>query len=815
MKRLLFLLLGVIALPVDAALTDAYQAWTATRPGSKFVAVFGDSIVAGVPNFDPGFPGWTPTGVNNGNVAYRIQLACTNAITATNYGVSGASVAFCDNVANTVLTARPKYAILRVGFNDLMNSRQWPDVVGSWNSIRAKCVASNAILVACSIWPSTALTPAAQSNYNTALKAWCTSTGTKFIETHDTMASVSNVNALNPLWTVDGIHPSTNGTVRDAELLLAGVAALEGTGGSGGAGSGSETGTEYVATGVTYAAVKAAYDRALHGDTVVIPAGTADWTTTFVVTKGVTIKGAGVGLTIIRTAVPDGSPLMDWHLVSNRVSRLTGIEFRKGNGPAANYVAAFKLNGVNTDGRRIRIDHCKFDTLECSVLLNYTALGVFDHNTVISSGTPAWLGYMKGNSWNGVQSDNTFGDGAWAAPDQFGTEQFFFMEDNIFTNKNEFRHVTLMDSQAGARYVFRNNKVYKGSLESHGLEASRERSGRAFEIYNNTFDGIGTQDFISYFRGGVALVYSNYVFGFSANPKLQLLNNRLKDPLAAPFGGADGRNPWDANDPANPIVTGTVSTAGALTIIDNGKSWSPDQWAGYILRRTSGKRVTSVTRNGATVTVNCPSHGFANGERVSLFGANEQPYNTIYIISTVNSDVFTVQNGWTPPSPATGTIYAARGNHFSEIAGNTASQITFFDSGYGTLTRMVFNAGDTYEINRIVRCMDMTGASMGPLLTGATPNVPPGGNGQGISPWYEWNNVNCSTGPARLGATGTDIDFATIPKRLVVENVHFFNDTVKPGYTAFTYPHPLATGGSVVIGTPPARPGGLRTVSNP
>jgi hypothetical protein len=30
----------------------------------------------------------------------------------------------------------------------------------------------------------------------------------------------------------------------------------------------------------------------------------------------------------------------------------------------------------------------------------------------------------------------------------------------------------------------------------------------------------------------------------------------------------------------------------------------------------------------------------------------------------------------------------------------------------------------------------------------------------------------------------------------IVANVHYFNDTPKPGYTPFTYPHPLTLLGS-------------------
>jgi hypothetical protein len=206
-----------------------------------------------------------------------------------------------------------------------------------------------------------------------------------------------------------------------------------------------------------------------------MPPGNSDWTNTLSL-GAVALGGAGVGSTIISNSAANGTPLVHWTLVTNQPSRMSGIEFRRGSlGP--NFWQHTQIDGLNTDSRTMRIDHCQYTTLQEGALLVYSTLGVFDHNTVITEGTPAWLGYVKGNGWGGV----AYGDQAYVEGEQFGSDKFFFFEDNILTNRAA-SHITMLDCQAGGRYVWRHNKVYKGSMESHGLEAQRERSGRAFEF---------------------------------------------------------------------------------------------------------------------------------------------------------------------------------------------------------------------------------------------------------------------------------------------------------------------------------------------
>lgn len=539
------------------------------------------------------------------------------------------------------------------------------------------------------------------------------------------------------------------------------------------------------ASSTSYTDVNAAIVSASADDTVIVPDGSATWSTQLTISKPIYLRTAnGTNNTIITNGMADGQNLIVINLTANKTNRLSGFQFLRS---AANYAQLIAVFGLNSDARRIRIDSNFFNECNQGVLFLDSALGVFDGNTLIApaSGRTAFIGYVKGAAWNGTQGVTSYGDGAWAAADNLGTDNFFFFESNNFSNRYS-QALTSIDSQAGGRYVFRYNRCHNVQVDTHGSEARRERSGRAFEIYMNTFTAADAIQTVAYMRGGVGVIWSNTVTGPST-PYFALLHNRTKDSLFSPIGGADGRNPWDANDAGNPFDTSTATSAGTLTVTASAELWTVNQWEGYIVRRTSGTAVSSMTRSGDTVTVNTTgAHGFSTGNYVSIFGADQQPYNTIYEITVVDSDTFTVANYDQPTSPATGTILCCLGTHFSEITANTSTQLTFQGSLYGSTLYLSFTSGDTFEINKLTHGMDQIGRRLGTDLAGvASPSVPGGWNDQTTSPWYEWDNYRTEGGSVDFGVTS----------QTIVSGTHYNNNTAKPGYTPFTYPHPLVNGG--------------------
>jgi len=126
---------------------------------------------------------------------------------------------------------------------------------------------------------------------------------------------------------------------------------------------------------------------------------------------------------------------------------------------------------------------------------------------------------------------------------------------------------------------------------------------------------------------------------------------------------------------------------------------------------------------------------------------------------------------------------------FSEILSSTSNTITYADNGgYPSPASLSFCAGDSFEIRKVLHALDQPGRALGSLIMGTPPIRPGAWNNQVTEPCYSWNNT---TGNA-------PVNFSAGPG--VRANVHYFNNTAKPGYTPFVYPHPL------VAAPPPAPP---------
>ncbi len=757
-----------------ASLSSSHQAWTNStgNAAAKFIAFWGDSTMAGYSHYDPGYPTFVPSGDINANVARVVELQSTNQIVCTNYGVSGAQAPFCESLAPTVLISKPKYAVLRVGINDLASASVWSDIKPNYDAIRLKCIASNAVLVVSETWPSGLATASAITNFLNSMRAWCVASNVHLIQEHDWMGSTTNMAVIKPDWTDDGTHPTTNGVARSAEIILGKIRAIEG-------------GLPHVynAEDVSRIGVGVAVGVSTNTDTIAIPAGAAEWTSALTWNAGTTLQGAGTNSTFITNNASDY--LIQLTLENLKTNRLAYIHF---TGPGI--YAQLYAQGTNHGAGRLRVDHCAFMYAAGAALKLDTVFGVFDHNYLRGNAPGNKLGHLKGSKWGGLSS----GNGAWTnATPRFGTEDFFFFEDNDMGTTNQASIMSLLDAQAGARYVFRHNTNYVAYVEGHGSEASYERSTHAVEIYNNYFNQSNVNSVVSFFRGGSGLIFSNAISGVNGvvNP-LKLEDNRKNDSLFQPFGGADGRNHWDVNDAGNPLATATVSSAVAHAVTVTGAGWTPSAWIGHAIRRTSGKAAT-VTRSAGTITVSATSHGFVTGDLVSLFGADQQEYNRIYTITVTDANTFTADIGESrPTTPATGTIKAAKGTHFAEITANTADTITFAASIYEAITTnycLTLYAGETFEINKVTHAMDQAGRTGGSLIDStATPAFPAGWNDQTTYPWRQWNN--------NLGSQGS-IAFQAV-QASIIGGLHYTNDVELAGYTPYTYPHPMIaeTGGS-------------------
>jgi hypothetical protein len=118
--------------------------------------------------------------------------------------------------------------------------------------------------------------------------------------------------------------------------------------------------------------------------------------------------------------------------------------------------------------------------------------------------------------------------------------------------------------------------------------------------------------------------------------------------------------------------------------------------------------------------------------------------------------------------------------YISSLTTTTASVIA---SGYGVLRN--WNTGDAYQIRKAYPCLDQSGRGAGVLLSGLQP-TPSGPVNQASEPIYVWNNVGYIYAQCANSPWGINVRLGR----------HFIDNgtTPKPGYTPYTYPHPLVSG---------------------
>ncbi|HET6887362.1 MAG TPA: hypothetical protein VFH87_05490, partial [Candidatus Udaeobacter sp.] len=141
---------------------------------------------------------------------------------------------------------------------------------------------------------------------------------------------------------------------------------------------------------------------------------------------------------------------------------------------------------------------------------------------------------------------------------------------------------------------------------------------------------------------------------------------------------------------------------------------------------------------------------------------------------------------------------------YTVINGNTSNRLDYVNNViYGGETATTFAAGDGLEIRKVDIALDQPGAgAVSSLISGGwTPVVPSGWN-QVVEPCYSWNNIDEKGNRINFGP-----NFPSIRK-----GVHFFDETPMPGYTPYTYPHPLVSG-SVPTPTPSVSPTPIPTAA--
>ena len=162
------------------------------------------------------------------------------------------------------------------------------------------------------------------------------------------------------------------------------------------------------ASSPSQANVQTAINSAGNDDTVIVPAGTANWSSTLVFTKGITLVGstttdsvAGTAKdqTIIQDSVPrvSGSgPFIKITTVLGNFYRVSGFTFQNGSATTSSVNGAIQILG---DSHSVRLDHCHFMPMTYQgpdVQIKGAIFGVADHN-VLNFGRAESFTFYMGN----------------------------------------------------------------------------------------------------------------------------------------------------------------------------------------------------------------------------------------------------------------------------------------------------------------------------------------------------------------------------------------------------------------------------------
>ena len=273
--------------------------------------------------------------------------------------------------------------------------------------------------------------------------------------------------------------------------------------------------------------VQAAINSMVPGDTVLMPAGTCAWTAK-VTAPDISLIGQGPGVTILQDSVPrsgggQNGTALRVEANAGFCPRVSGFTTEPGGETANHANGLILLTGLSTC---TRIDHIHINgTSVGPVIKTNSVYGVADHIIGTDSGFKTFILVA-----HAALAGQTSGDGAWTLPVNFGSGDFFFIEDSTFTYTGGVTRSTLLDSDSGGRWVVRRSTCHDCGITVHGTESGgRLRGSYVGEIYDNTFDtpNLVLPDSALEFRAGTGVVYNNTITDFKTAIKLTL--NRRTD----------------------------------------------------------------------------------------------------------------------------------------------------------------------------------------------------------------------------------------------------------------------------------------------
>lgn len=246
--------------------------------------------------------------------------------------------------------------------------------------------------------------------------------------------------------------------------------------------AGSASAATIMADSCSRADVNTAVSSAASGDTVRVPAGACTWDTYVQITKGITLQGAGAGVTVITSNLADQTKGLI-HYAPDAMARSLDVLFRvtgftidlaaKDNGAHGIYL----YNDTATPVTNTRIDH---NTIQNSLGGSGTKRGVYVRGAV--------YGVVDNNTFlqcnQCVDGEGTNSTTQWLyLPVAFGTAANIYVEDNLFINTDAPYSPAFMAGGQGGRYAARYNQF---TIAGTALNVAP-----AFDVHGNQWSSYG------------------------------------------------------------------------------------------------------------------------------------------------------------------------------------------------------------------------------------------------------------------------------------------------------------------------------------
>jgi hypothetical protein len=272
--------------------------------------------------------------------------------------------------------------------------------------------------------------------------------------------------------------------------------------------------------------------NAAPGGVVCVPAGNYTWDQTVEIpdSKGITVRGAGIGVTNITVSSSLGGNRRAFDMMvtsGNALSRITGFTIDHGFAESCGvFCSPIAVIGQGVDS--FRVDNNRLEGVSgTGVLVLGTSLGVqypngaevsglIDHNEIVCHPT-TFTGchptvVLASPPWDGPSSLSANLAAGWGEPFtravSLGSNKSIYIEDNTF-DLNGLYQDGLLDTFGGAQVVFRYNVADGSAPGNHGFDSAGYRGPRWLEVYGNTLNLGADNPNCGAYRGGILLYFDN------------------------------------------------------------------------------------------------------------------------------------------------------------------------------------------------------------------------------------------------------------------------------------------------------------------